>query len=110
MLYRDIKSLIIQGNTFNDEDKLRLISDMRQFNISGNNETSEFDLYWKAAIRVMETERSHGEHERRHDAGDSDSTNRISHAHFIYTNHIIKSTIQLIEKYGMKQGVDFKVQ
>ena len=49
MLYNNIQRLIIQGNTFNDKEKLSLISYMRQFNIRGKNETSKFDLYWKAA-------------------------------------------------------------
>ena len=35
--------------------------------------------------------------------------NSISHAPFISTNHLIKSTIQILEKYGLKQGVEFKV-
>ena len=109
MLYRNIKRLIIQGNNFNDENDLSLISDMRQFIIGGNNETIEFDMYWKSAIILMGMESAHGEHERRHAAGDSDSTNRISHAHFISTKHLIKSNIQLLEKDGLKQGVDFKV-
>ena len=109
MLYISIQRLIIQGNNVNDEDELSLISDMRQFNIRENNKTSEFDLYWKAAIIVTDTESTHGAYERRHAAGDSDATNRLSHDTLIYTNHIIKSTIQLIEKYGLKQGVDLKV-
>ena len=83
-----------------------LISDMRQFNIHGNNETSEFDLYWKAVIRAMEMEITHGAHERRHAASDSNATNRISHAPFISTNHLIKITVQLLETYGTKKGVD----
>ena len=82
---------------------------MRKFNIIGNNETRKFDLYWKAAIRVMETESAHGAHARRHAAGDYDATNRTSHASFISINHLIKSTIDLFEKYELKQGVDFKV-
>ena len=45
MLYSNIQCLIMQGDNFNDEDKLSLISDMRQFNICGNNDTSEFGLY-----------------------------------------------------------------
>ena len=109
MLYRNIKLLIIQGNTFNDEYKLSLIYDMRQFNICGNNETSKFDLYYKYAIKVMEIESAHREHERRHAVGDYDAINMISHDPFIYTNHIIKSTIQILEKDILKQGVDFKV-
>ena len=39
MLYRDIQHLIMQGNTFNDEDELSLIYDMYQFNIRVNNGT-----------------------------------------------------------------------
>ena len=54
MLYKNIQLLIMQGNNFNDEDGLSLISDMRQFNIHFNNDTSEFDLYWKSVIRAME--------------------------------------------------------
>ena len=72
---------------------MSLISDTQKFNISGNNETSKFDMYWKAVIRAMETESTHGEHERIHAAGDSGDTNRISHAPFIPTNNLIKSTI-----------------
>ena len=45
MLYSDIQVLIMQGDNFNDEEDLSLIYDMRQFNICGNNETSDFDLY-----------------------------------------------------------------
>ena len=108
MLYINIKRLIIQGNNFNDENKLSLISDMRQFNICSNNETSEFYLYWKAAIIVIETEIAHGVHKRRHAAGDSDATNRISHSSFISTNYLIKITIQIFEKDGLKQGIEFK--
>ena len=44
MLYCNIQHLIVQGDTFNDEDKLSLIYDMRQFNIHVNNDTSKFDL------------------------------------------------------------------
>ena len=108
-LYSDIQHLIIQGNNFNGEDDLNLISDMRQFNICGKNETSDFDLYWKSSLRLMDIESSHSAHERTRAAGDSDATNRISHDTFISTNHLIKSTIHLLEKYGLKQGVDFKV-
>ena len=107
-LYSDIQRLIMQGGTFNNENKLSLISDMRQFNICVNNDTRKFYLYWKAAIRAMETEGVHGSHERIHDAGGSDATNRISHYPFIYTNHIIKSTIYILEKDGLNQVVDFK--
>ena len=32
-------------------------------------------------------------------AGDYDATNRISHVTFISTNHLIKITIQILEKY-----------
>ena len=64
MLYSNIQRLMIQGDNFNDEDELSLISDMRQFNIIGKNETSKFDMYWKAVIRAMETESTHGVHER----------------------------------------------
>ena len=77
MLYRNIKLLIIQGNTFNDEYKLSLIYDMRQFNICGNNETSKFDLYWKSAIGVTETYIAHGEQDRRHAVDNSDANNRL---------------------------------
>ena len=62
MLYRYIQRLITQGNNFNDEDKLNLISDMQKFNICGNNEASKFGMYWKSAIREMDTESAHGEH------------------------------------------------
>ena len=109
MLHRDIQRLIMQGDNLNDEDEFSLISDMRQFNICGNNETGNFGMYWKVAIREMETEIAHGVHETRHAAGDYDATNRISHDNFISTNHLIKITIQLLEKYGLNQGVDFKV-
>ena len=109
MLYRKIQRLIIQGNNFNDEDELSLISDMRQFSICGNNETNEFDVYWKAEIRAMEMESAHGEHARRHSAADYYATNILSHAPFISTIHLIKSTMQLLEKYLLKQVVDFKV-
>ena len=99
MLYSDIQPLIMQGNTFNDEDESSLISDIRQFNIRGKNEISEFDLYWKTVIRAMETEIAHRAYERIHAAGDYDATNRISHVTFISTNHLIKITIQILEKY-----------
>ena len=82
---------------------------MRQYNIHGNNETSEFDLYWKSLIRAMETESAHGSHESRNTAGDYDATNRISHATFMSTKHLIKSTVQILEKDILKKGVDFKV-
>ena len=82
---------------------------MRQYNIYGNNETSEFDLYWKSSIRAMETESAHGAHESRNSAGDYDATNSISHATYISTKHLIKITIQILEKDVMKKGVDFKV-
>ena len=44
MLYSNIQSLTIQGDTFNDEDKLSLICDMQQFDICGKNETRGFDM------------------------------------------------------------------
>ena len=66
-------------------------------------------MYWKAAIRSLETKGAHGVHERRYAAGDSDASNRISHAPIISTNHLIKITIQLLENYGFKQGVELKV-
>ena len=72
---------------------------MRQFNIIGNNEMSEFDMYWKEKIRVMETESAHGAHDRRDAAGCSNATNRTSRANFISTNHLIKITIDLHEMY-----------
>ena len=75
ILYRNIQPLIMHGYTFNDEEKLSLISDMRQFNIRGNNETSKFDMYWKAAIKAMDTESAYGVHERRHASRDSYATN-----------------------------------
>ena len=105
----NIQCLIIQGNTFNYEDELSLISDILKFNILDYHETSKFYLYGKAAIISVEMKSAHGAHERRHTAGDSDATNRISHATFISTNHLIKGTIQLLEKDGLKQGVDLKV-
>ena len=58
---------------------------------------------------MMETEIAHGAHYRRHASGDSDSTNSISHDPLISTNRIIKITIQLLKKYGLKKVVDFKV-
>ena len=82
---------------------------MRKFNIHGNNETSEFDLYWKSLIRAMETESAHGAHERRNSADYYDATNRISHATYMSTKHLIKSTIQILEKDVLNKGVDFKV-
>ena len=82
---------------------------MRKFNICGNNKTIKFDLYWESSIRVTETEIAHGGYDRINSAGDSDATNIISYATFISTNHLIKSTIQLIEKYELKKVVDFKV-
>ena len=88
---------------------MSLISDMRQYNINGNNETSEFDMYCKSLIRAMETESAHGAHERRNSAGDYESTNSISHATYISTKHIIKSTIQFIKNNVLKKGVDLKV-
>ena len=109
MFYRDMKLLIIRGNNFNDKDELSLISDKRQFNICGKSDMSESDIYWKASIISMDTESARGAHERRHYSGDYDATNRISYATFISTIHIIKITIHLIEKYGLKQCVDFKV-
>ena len=66
-------------------------------------------MYWKSAIRATEIESAHGEHDRRHSAGYYDATNKISHAPFISINHLIKSTMQLLEKYLLKQVVDFKV-
>ena len=98
----------MQGNTFNDWYELSLFSYIRQYNIHGNNETSQFDLYWKSLIRLMETECAHEAHERRHAAGDYDAINRISHATFMSTKHLIKSTIQLITNNVLKKGVDFK--
>ena len=109
MLYIDIQRLIIQGDNFNDEDKLILIYDMRKFNICGNNDTIKYYMYSKAVIRSMEIESAYGAHHRIHSAIDYDTTNRISHYPVISTNHIIKITIQLLEKYGLNQGVDFKV-
>ena len=97
IFYSNIQCLIMQGNTFNDEYDLSLISDMRQYNINGNNETSEFDLYWQSLIRAMETEIAHRAHESRNAAGDYDSTNIISHATYMSTKHLIKSTIQILE-------------
>ena len=64
IMYSNIQRLIIQGNTFNNEYELSLIYYMLQYNIHGNNETSEFDLYWKSLIRLMDTESAHGVHER----------------------------------------------
>ena len=57
----------------------------------------------------METETEHGVHGRSHAAGDYDNTSRISHDPFISTNHLIKSTMQILEKDVLKQDVDFKV-
>ena len=104
-----IKCLIIQVDTFNYEEELSFISDMRKFNICGKNETSKFYIYWKVVIRAMETETAHGAHDRSHAAGDYDNTSRISHDPFISTNHLIKSTMQILEKDVLKQDVDFKV-
>ena len=104
-----IKFLIIQGDTFNYEEELSFIYDMLKFIFFGKNETSEFDIYWKVVIRAMETETAHGSHDRSHAAGDYDNTSRISHDPFISTNHLIKITMQLLEKDVLKQDVDFKV-
>ena len=64
-------------------------------------------MYCKAARRAMDTESAHEAHERIHDAVNYDATNRISHAPLISNNHIIKSTIQLVEKDVLKQCVEF---
>ena len=109
IFYCDIQCLIMQGNNFNDEYELSLICDMRQYNIHGNNETSEFDMYWKSLIRAMETESAHRAHESRNAAGDYDATNIISHATSMSTKYLIKSTIQSLEKDVLKKDVDFKV-
>ena len=82
---------------------------MRQYNIHGNNETSEFDLYWKSLIRAMEMESAHRAHESRNAAGDYDVTNRISHATYMSTKYLIKSNIHSLEKDVLRKGVDFKV-
>ena len=47
---------------------------------------------------MMDTESAHGARKGRHAAGDSDSTNRISHDNLLYTNRIIKIIVQLVEK------------
>ena len=99
----------MQGNTFNDEYEMSLIYYMRQYNINGNNETSEFDMYCKSLIRAMETEIAHRAHESRNAAGDYDATNIISHATYMSTKNLIKRTIQSLEKDVLKKGVDFKV-
>ena len=109
IFYCNIKRLIMQGNTFNTEYELSLISYIRQYNIHGNNETSEFDLYWKSLIILMETESAHEVHERINASGDYDATNRISHAPFMSIKHIIKSTIQIIKNNVLQKGVDLKV-
>ena len=57
----------------------------------------------------MEIEILHGARERIHAPGDYYATNRISNSPFLFTNHLIKTTIQLLGNYGSKQGVDFKV-
>ena len=82
---------------------------MRQYNIHGNNETSEFDMYCKLLIRAMETESAHRAHESRNAASDYDATNSISNATYMSTKHLIKSTIQSLEKDVLKKDVDFKV-
>ena len=82
---------------------------MRQYNIHGNNETSEFDLYWKSLIRAMDMESAHWAYESRNAAGDYDATSSISHSTYMSTKHLIKSTIQILEKDVLKKGVDFKV-
>ena len=101
MLYSNIQHLIIQGNNFNDKDELSLISYIRQCNICVNNETSKFDLYWKAAIRAIYMESAHEVHERIHYDGEYDATNRISHVPFVSTNHLVKFTIHILEKDGL---------
>ena len=57
----------------------------------------------------METESAHVAQGRRHTASDYNMINMVSHAPFISTNHIIKYTIMLLEKYGLKQEEYFKV-
>ena len=56
----------------------------------------------------MEIEILHGARERIHAPGDYYAINRISNSPFLFTNHLIKTTIQLRVKDGLKQGVDFK--
>ena len=53
----------------------------------------------------MEIEVVYGVHERRYAASDSNATNRVSHAPFISTSHLIKCKIILLEKYGSKQNI-----
>ena len=108
-LYSDIAHLIRKGDKFDDTEELNMISDMRQLNCRGNTDISKFEIFWKGAMQAMEIESSHGAHEKRHAAGDSNTTNRVSHAPFISTNHLIKCTITLLEKDGLKQNLDFKV-
>ena len=44
MFYSNTQLLIIQGDNFNDEDELSLISDMRRYNICGNNERANLSV------------------------------------------------------------------
>ena len=85
------------------------MSDMQILNCQGNAETSEFNIFWKGTIRVMETESAYRVYERIHTAGSSDTTNMVSHGPFISTNHLIKCTIILLENNGLKQEEDFKI-
>ena len=63
----------------------------------------------EAAIIYIEAESAHGAHERIYSSVYFDTTNRISHAPFISFNHLIKSTMHLLEWYGLKQIGDFKL-
>ena len=63
----------------------------------------------ETAIRAMDTKNAHGAHERIYSSVYFDTTIRISHSPFISTNHIIKSTIHLLENCGLKQVVGFKL-
>ena len=57
----------------------------------------------------METESAHVAQGRRHTASDYNMINMVSHAPFISTNHLVKYTMMLFEKDGLKQEEDFKI-
>ena len=50
----------------------------------------------------MDMESAHGVHDKIHSSGGYDDTNRISHAPFISTNHLIKTTIPILDKDVLK--------
>ena len=64
---------------------------------------------YESAIKTTDKNIAHGAHERIYSSVYFDNTIRISHSPFISTNHIIKSTIHLLENCGLKQVVGFKL-